>query len=469
MKKVIIRKADPLFLEEVNSKAVPFDRKDYQTRLKLLVERMQERGISHVVIYGDREHFANIEYFSGFDCRFEEGLLIVSESGNVSILVGNEGISQTYQIPYEVRWYLYQNFSLQGQPRNQYQKLTEILEKAGIEKGSRIGVVGYKYFYDEYIHTDPAHTFDIPAYILGELQELCGYENVVNFTQEITGFPNGIRMTLKSAKELAWAENAGNRSAAVVQRMLKILKPGLSEEDVARGGQAGFTPISMFPLVNFGAEKVRIGVASPTDRVLQLGEVCGLCYAIRGCLTSKTGIASYDAASVREELKPHLEFFRVYWKAISQWLETARVNASCAELYDSVMGLIGGEEYGVTLNTTHYTGTDEWVNSPMFKNSPYFIMDGSHIQVDVIANKANPVITAICEDSVVVAGPKLRQELREQYPDVYARIIKRQQVVREVLGIQIHDDLMPMSNLSFVYYPYMLNTGEVFALECDVE
>ena len=43
MKKVIIRKADPLFLEEVNSKAVPFDRKDYQTRLKLLVERMQER------------------------------------------------------------------------------------------------------------------------------------------------------------------------------------------------------------------------------------------------------------------------------------------------------------------------------------------------------------------------------------------------------------------------------------------
>ena len=38
---------------------------------------METRGYDHIVVWGDREHSANIAYLTGFDPRFEEAVLIV--------------------------------------------------------------------------------------------------------------------------------------------------------------------------------------------------------------------------------------------------------------------------------------------------------------------------------------------------------------------------------------------------------
>ena len=51
---------------------------------------MDERKLSHLVVYGDREHFANIAYLTGFDPRFEEALLILSSRSKPLLVVGNE-------------------------------------------------------------------------------------------------------------------------------------------------------------------------------------------------------------------------------------------------------------------------------------------------------------------------------------------------------------------------------------------
>ncbi|MEN6315932.1 MAG: M24 family metallopeptidase [Clostridiaceae bacterium] len=464
MKEVTNKPCHPFFLEEEPASEIIFSKEDYKLRLDVLTTRMREKRVNHVLIYGDRENFAHIEYFSGYDCRFEEGLLIIEDNGKVSIAVGNEGISQTYPIPYDLNVYLYQNFSLQGQPRDRQKKLSDIFKKCGITKESAVGVVGYKYFNPEDVSTEPDYTFDIPAYILNEIYEVADKKAVKNFTREITGFPDGIRMTIRTAKEIAWIESAGNRTAAVVQRMLKSLKPGMSERETAISGHPGFEPVTMYPLVNFGAEKVRIGVASPTDRTLETGDVCGLCYATRGNLTSRVGIAAYNFESVKEELKPHMEFYKYYWKVLTEWLEYAHVGAKCDELYEIVMGKLGTPEYGMVLNPTHYSGTDEWNNSPVFKNSPYTLLDGSHIQVDMIASKSEPVMAAICEDCIVVAGAVLQAKLKAEYPEVYERTMKRRKMIHEELGIDIHSDILPMSNLNFVYFPYMLNAKEIFAL-----
>ena len=53
--------------------------------------------------------------------------------------------------------------------------------------------------------------------------------------------------------------------------------------------------------------------------------------------------------------------------------------------------------------------------------------------------------------------------LAAQYPAVWARIQARQQAMRETLGIHISDDVLPMSNLNGVYYPFMLDLGTVLA------
>lgn len=464
MRQVVVKQCHPFFLKEGPAAEIIFNKEDYQLRLGALTSRMREKSVTHVLIYGDRENFAHIEYFSGYDCRFEEALLIVDDGGRISIAAGNEGISQTYPIPYDVTVYLYQNFSLQGQPRDRSERLSVILGKCGITKESKVGVVGYKYFNPGDISTEPDYTFDIPVYILDEIYEAADKKAVVNFTREITGFPDGIRMTIRTAKEIAWIENAGNHTAAVAQRMLKSLKPGMSEREAAISGCSGFGPVTIHPIVNFGAEKVRIGVASPTDRTLEAGDVCGLCYATRGNLTSRVGVAAYDGESVKEELKPHMDFYRYYWETLAMWLENVRVGAKCGELYEMAANRLGKPEYGMTLNPGHYSGSDEWNNSPFFRNSPYTILNGSHIQVDMIASRTQPVMTAICEDCIVVADAALQEKLREEYPKVYGRVTERRKMIREELGIQLHDDVLPMSNLNFAYFPYMLNTGKVFAL-----
>ncbi len=51
---------------------------------------MHAKRLTHLVVYGDREHFANLAYLTGFDPRFEEALLIVELSGKPLLVAGNE-------------------------------------------------------------------------------------------------------------------------------------------------------------------------------------------------------------------------------------------------------------------------------------------------------------------------------------------------------------------------------------------
>lgn len=61
-----------------------------------------------------------------------------------------------------------------------------------------------------------------------------------------------------------------------------------------------------------------------------------------------------------------------------------------------------------------------------------------------------------------IPGAGLREELRQQYPEVYDTIQNRRQVMRDVLGIHLHEDVLPMSSRSGAYDPFLLNTDVVF-------
>ena len=82
-------KAHELFLKEENMPILELEKEDYEIRIARLVERIREKNLTHMVIYGDREHFSNVEYFTRYDCRFEETLFIVDAEGKKSIILGN--------------------------------------------------------------------------------------------------------------------------------------------------------------------------------------------------------------------------------------------------------------------------------------------------------------------------------------------------------------------------------------------
>lgn len=456
--------AAPLFRQRADAEPVFLEKEDYLLRLELLRRRMEEKGTDFVVLYGDREHFSHMEYFTSYDCRFEEALMVVDAAGKVSMIVGNEGWSYSYQIPYEVDRYMYQNFSLQGQPREKPEALHELLARIGLHGKARVGLVGVKYFEDGR-EGDPAYTFDVPAYILAAVCRVCPADGVTNFTRELTGYPDGIRLRLHSAREIAWAEYAGCRVANAVQNMLEALKPGRSEWEVSARAGTGLEAGNVHPMINFGPRSVSLGLKSPRPDVrLELGQVCGVCYSVRGNLTSKIAVAAYDLNSYDAALRPYYEnFYQAHFAAMAAWYEATRVGACCGDLYSAVYAHINHEEHGITLNPGHGTGTEEWLNSAFHAGSTHKLLDGEFLQVDIIASKADPVRTSICEDAVVIASAGLRAQLAAQYPAVWARIRARQQAMRETLGIAIADDVLPMSNLNGVYYPFMLDLGTVLA------
>jgi hypothetical protein len=218
--------------------------------------------LTHVIIYGDRERFANLEYLTGYDPRYEEALAIIDIAGNVSVVVGNEGFAYSYVIPYEVNRMLYQNFSLQGQPRDKLVTLSSIFSKSGIRQTSKVGIIGFKYFEKTHIKV-PKYSYDIPAYILEELYEIVEKHNVSNVTHFMTDKIEGIRLIIRSPKEVAFYEHVAMKTSNVIIRMIKHLRPGITELELSKKACFDATPMSVFPIINFGSEHMKVVLRSP--------------------------------------------------------------------------------------------------------------------------------------------------------------------------------------------------------------
>ena len=91
-------------------------------------------------------------------------------------------------------------------------------------------------------------------------------ENVENFTSEITGLPDGIRMRVYTPKEIAWAEYSATKSADVLLNLFDALEVGGQELETSRYGKIDFTPVCMYSLVNFGAFNLSLGLRSGRQR-----------------------------------------------------------------------------------------------------------------------------------------------------------------------------------------------------------
>ncbi len=95
----------------------------YAARLLRLRQRLAAQKLDALVIYGDREHFANISWTTGFDPRFEEAICIVAPGRAPTLLAGNEGYPYAETANGEFEPVLWQPLSLMGQPRDKYRDL----------------------------------------------------------------------------------------------------------------------------------------------------------------------------------------------------------------------------------------------------------------------------------------------------------------------------------------------------------
>ena len=71
--------------------------------------------------------------------------MLAGAGGQPILILGNEGLTYSELIPLELERRLYQGFSLLGQKRDTNPRLEPVLRECGLQRGSRVGLAGWKY------------------------------------------------------------------------------------------------------------------------------------------------------------------------------------------------------------------------------------------------------------------------------------------------------------------------------------
>jgi len=440
----------------------PVTKKEVENRYEKIIQRIKEMNLTHIIIYGDREHCANLKYLTGgYDSRFEESLLIIRERAKPLLVTGNEGYSYSDICLLEHEKELYQTFSLQGQTRDKKRYLRDILKEHDFNSKAKIGIIGFKY-YEEGEFKDPERTFDIPHFILEEIAGLTPRNQIFNVTHIMSHPENGLRSMLDH-HEIARFEVMNNYLSNQMRKVIRNLKIGISEAETLKGFVYKGIPFSVHPVVNFGKERVLLGLASPTfDTRLKLGDIVSIAFGVDGANIARTGFAVFSNDDFSGKKSDIVEtFYFPYFEAIKTWYETIGIGTQSKSVYERVMGIIGHKRFGVTLNPGHQIHYEEWINSPFRSDISYVLKSGMVFQCDIIAFPGEPYIGVHVEDTVVLADANLRDQLKKEYPEVWERINVRQNMLRKILGMNVREDVLPLSNLQAVLYPFLLDSDYI--------
>jgi hypothetical protein len=439
---------------------------EYDHRLAATRAAMDQRGLSHLVVYGDREHFANLAYLTGFDPRYEEALLIIGPGEKPLIVVGNEceaylPVSPPYAAG-RLRAERFQPFSLLNQPRDSSRLLKDILSGEGVGAGSRVGCVGWKYFAASE-HPAGAHTIDLPAYLVDTLRDLAGREHVVNATDIFMHPDYGLR-TVCSPAEIACFEYTNSLASDGMRRVLFGLREGMRDYDVFRLYGYDGEPMGCHPTLVTGANLDR-PLGGPVGAVIRRGEpmATNICYWGSNCC--RAGWIASSPCDLPPPAQDYVEQFAgPYVEAVAAWFGLLTIGRRGDELARLIDQRLPFDRFSIFLNPGHLIHLDEWVSSPIYRGSNDRIHSGMAIQVDIIPS--SPVyFSTRMEDGIVIADADLRRRLQQEYPDCFARCLARRDFMINTLGFDLPQEILPLSNMPGIVPPFFLSPTTVIGLE----
>lgn len=433
----------------------------YEKRLDKTLKAMDKYDLDFIFIYADREHYSNFDYLTGFGPRFEEAILVLSRTGKMHILLGNEcyHMHKLSRIPAE--GVLCQMLSLPNQPIEQYRELSELFIEIGIGRCHKVGIVGWKLMYPVY---GTRYMFDVPWFIVESVRKIAENENVFNVTDLFIHPDYGIRV-INDVHEIALLEFGATYASDAVQKILLNLRTGMTELEASQTNTAGFLPTTCFPKVVSG-KRIDLGMTSNTSvNEIKLGDRFQVTMGLRGGLTNRRGVVAYSEEDLPQEATDYLDkIASPYFAVVANWYEKIGIGVNDGDIYDIVQTLYPKEKYGWSINPGHLISTEEWLSSPIYKNSNIVLKSGMCIQMDIIPSTESHYAAPNCEDGVAIADEKLRLEISKKYPEVYERMQKRREFIVNILNIKLKPEILPLSNITGLYRPFMLNKDKAFVV-----
>ena len=429
----------------------------YAERLDRFRERLAARHYDFGLVYADREHSANLAYLTGFDPRFEEAVLIVGPNEAPLLLTGNECVGMAQAAPLPMRVELHQDLSLPSQPRDRSRPLAEVLVSEGVADGVRVGILGWKELADR-------TRIDVPAFIVDEVRAVISESGVVENAGEIlTDAQNGLRV-INEVEQLAAFEYAACHTSSGVRNLLFGLQPGMREDEAVRLLEWNGAPLSCHLMLTSG-DRATLGLLSPRDRRIERGDRFTTAFGIWGALNCRAGFVVENAAELPVAIQDYVErLVAPYFEAIAEWYEALHVGQTGGVLQAIIDRHLGDPFFGIFLNPGHQLHLDEWVNSPVAPASTVELRSGMALQVDVIPATGTEYFTTNIEDGIALADDALRRQFSGKYPAAWERIQARRRFMSHALGIALHPDVLPFSNMPAYLPPFLLRPDRAMSL-----
>ena len=425
---------------------------EYEQRVQTLYRRA---AADWVVVYGDREHCANLLYLTGYDPRFEEALFIIGPNQQRYLIVGNEGLAYAAARSPHVEVVLCQSMSLMGQPRATAPRLADVLREAGIGRGQRVAVVGWKYL-EPNESDDPAAPAFVPAYLVAVLRHLVGEDGTLIDATAILMHPqNGLRAVMNSAAQIAAFEWSAARASDAVFRIVRGARPGMTEREAAALARYAGEPLSAHVMCVASHDAI-VGLSSPGARRIEYGDGITTAIGLWGGLSCRAGmmLGQPDDDFLAAVVAP-------YFTALATWWQTMRLGVTGAEMFDAVTAAFGDAPFNSALNPGHLISFDEWVHTPIRPGSAECVSSGMVFQCDIIPAPLPAGRALNCEDTCAIADAELRERLQVDFPDVWKRILRRREFMRDYLGITLHEEVLPLSTAPAYLPPFWLRPDDV--------
>src|SRR5699024_5631160 len=109
----------------------------------------------------------------------------------------------------------------------------------------------------------------------------------------------------------------------------------------------------------------------------------------KGGLASRSGYAVQTPDELPTDQQDYLQAVATpYFQAVVAWLENLRLGMTGAEMYQLIEEVLPKEQYHWHLNPGHLTADEEWMSSPMKKDSTISLKSGMLLQIDIIPSVA---------------------------------------------------------------------------------
>ncbi|WP_273171163.1 M24 family metallopeptidase [Dubosiella newyorkensis] len=423
-----------------------------ELRKQAVLKRMEEKNIDSLVIWADLEHGSNFEYLVGFLPRFEEALLVLHKDGQAQIVLGNENLNKASKARIDVTAVHMPHFSLPNQPMEVEKSVEDILKGCKLEEDQVIGLVGWKNFTSRFDNNK--ELFDLPSFIVEALKKNNPNAKFINAADIFIG-ENGAR-TQNNANEFAHYEFGATLAGNCILNAMNQIEIGRSEMEVADALDAGGQPHSVVTIMATGARFEKANMY-PTNKKIKKQDPLSITTGFKGGLQSRGGYAVSSADELPENIQDYIEVVaKPYFNAVVTWLENIKIGMKGKELYQVVDAILPKDQYGWKLNPGHLCADEEWLSSPIYPDSDEELKSGMLFQIDIIPSV--PGYGGIsCESGVMLADEELRKNIQEEYPEVWSRIIDRRRYMKEELGIDISEEIIPTSIVTAYCRPFLLN------------